>query len=267
MKYLVIALILVSCTKQARQQLAPEDEVGQPKIPLDKELFNEAKDRQYKKTPKGWLNPNNPHYQPNDTTNPPPPPPPPTANKTVFFLDFDGFGNMTFWGNPAVSNSGLTQEQIAATVDEVKLNWKIFLDSVEITTDSTRFFSTPKGKRMRCVITKDAWYGVVGGVAYVNSYHWLDDTPCWAFTSQLQFNPVYTGRAISHELGHTVGLRHQSLIVDGIITEYNPGGCPLACGECPIMGLPYYEPLARWWVGYNSALQFQDDKQIINANL
>lgn len=267
---LVCALVLViaSCTKQARQPLAPEDEVVQPKLPRDVVLENKERDAYFKKIPKGWNNPNNPHYQPPDDTTQPPPPPPPTDIKSVLFIDMDGqtiSNNNWNVGLPIVcNNSGLSLDQQTTLFNEVKEDFSIFSDVI-VTTDSNVFYSTQRGKRMRCIVTTSyEWFGYVGGVAYINSYSWLDDTPCFVFTPGLSYNGIYSGRAVSHELGHTLGLRHQSEWLNGtLVTEYYDGG---SSPDAPIMGLPYYKQIARWWEGYNSVFQWQVDIDIINAN-
>ena len=74
----------------------------------------------------------------------------------------------------------------------------------------------------------------------------------------------YTAEAISHEVGHTLGLSH-----DGRITPsegYYAGHGSGDTGWAPIMGVGYYQNLSQWSKGeYASANNTQDDLQIITT--
>ncbi|MCA9264649.1 MAG: hypothetical protein KDA60_12400, partial [Planctomycetales bacterium] len=54
------------------------------------------------------------------------------------------------------------------------------------------------------------WYGAsAGGVAYYNSFNWNTDTPVFVFEAQLGNGAEkYTAEAVSHEVGHSLGLAH-----------------------------------------------------------
>nr|MBA3480381.1 proprotein convertase P-domain-containing protein [Pirellulales bacterium] len=109
------------------------------------------------------------------------------------------------------------------------------------------------------------WFGSsAGGVAYVGSFDWNSDTPCFVFEEQLaNGNEKYTAEAASHEIGHTLGLSH-----DGTSSaEYYQGHGSGATGWAPIMGLGYYQELTQWSNGqYPSATQTQDDLAIITGS-
>ena len=93
-----------------------------------------------------------------------------------------------------------------------------------------------------------------GGVAYIGSLAWPTSTPCFVFPAQLGNGEAkYTAEAVSHEVGHTVGLNH-----DGVIggTEYYGGHGDWA----PLMGPGYYEANTQRRKGvYPNASNTQDD--------
>src|SRR4029079_4313605 len=74
----------------------------------------------------------------------------------------------------------------------------------------------------------------------------------------------YVGDAVSHEVGHSLGLQHQS--------QYSSTGAKLAeyyagpgDGTAPIMGHGYSAPLSRWWYGTSSlgSTIMQNDMAVI----
>ena len=73
----------------------------------------------------------------------------------------------------------------------------------------------------RVVISpSSSWFGNYGGVAYISSFIWPSDTPCFVFSNNLANAEKYVADAASHETGHTLGLNH-----DGTTTgeEYYAG--------------------------------------------
>ncbi|MBA3485329.1 MAG: hypothetical protein H0T51_26340, partial [Pirellulales bacterium] len=108
------------------------------------------------------------------------------------------------------------------------------------------------------------WFGSsAGGVAYVGSFSWNTDTPCFVFEEQLaNGNEKYTAEAAAHEVGHTLGTSH-----DGTSTQsYYEGHGSGATGWAPIMGLSYYEEISQWSRGeYPGANETQDDLAIITG--
>jgi len=102
-----------------------------------------------------------------------------------------------------------------------------------------------------------------GGVAYIGSFDWNSDTPAFVFSENLFGSEKNVAEAISHETGHTVGLRH-----DGTNPpngeEYYQGHGSGATGWAPIMGVGYYESLVQWSKGeYPDANRTEDDLAII----
>ena len=109
------------------------------------------------------------------------------------------------------------------------------------------------------------WYGnSAGGVAYYNSFNYSTDTPTFVFEAQLgNGNEKYTAEAISHEVGHSLGLGH-----DGTSgTTYYSGQGSGETGWAPILGNGYTKNLTQWSRGeYSGANNTQDDLAMITGN-
>lgn len=175
----------------------------------------------------------------------------------VIFLDFDGHTvDNTAWnaGGPIFCGaSGLTNTQITEIFNRVAEDYRPF--NVNITTDSTKYLAAPITNRMRVVITvSSSWYGSAGGVAFVGSFTWGDDTPCFVFSALLGYSTKNVTEAASHEAGHTLGLYHQSTYNASCVktSEYNSGQGTGEIGWAPIMGVGYYQNLTLWNNGPNS---------------
>jgi len=111
----------------------------------------------------------------------------PGAVATIF-LDFDGqYVNSSVWNSAmpiSCAPSGMTDAQITEAFYRVSEDYRPFV--INITTDSTVFLAAPLTSRMRVIITPtSSWCPGVGGVAYVGSFTWGDDTPCFVFCDQL----------------------------------------------------------------------------------
>jgi hypothetical protein len=174
-------------------------------------------------------------------------------------LDFDGhYVSGTPWnnGNPiSAAPSGMSDAQIQETWEVVSEDFRPF--HLNITTNEAVFNSYPKTMRMRCIITptNTAAPGA-GGVAYIGSFNWNDDTPCWVFV----LGGKSSGEAASHEVGHTFGLGH-----DGR-TNPNEGYFAGHGDWAPIMGVGYYENVTQWSRGeYNYANNTEDDLAKISS--
>lgn len=195
------------------------------------------------------------------------------SSSNVLFLDFDGHVvEGTSWNyGPAIvcDPSNLSTDQMISIFHRVAEDYRPF--TLNVTTDSTKYMAAPANRRMRVVLTtSSSWYGQSGGVAYVNSFSWGDNTPCFVFTELLGYNTKYIAEATSHELGHTLGLRHQSAYdaVCNKTSEYNPGKGTGEIGWAPIMGVSYYKNMTLWNYGANpfGCQAYQDDLSIITSS-
>lgn len=189
----------------------------------------------------------------------------------VVFLDFDGHtvsGTSWNYSGPIYCGaSGLTDVQITTVFNRVAEDYRPF--NVNITTDSTKYFAAPANRRMRVILTVNyEWYGSAGGVAFVGSFTWGDNTPCFVFTSLLG-TLKKIGESASHEAGHTLGLYHQSTYDANCvkISDYNYGQGAGEIGWAPIMGVGYYQNLTLWNNGPNSfgCNNIQSDLDVITT--
>ncbi len=194
------------------------------------------------------------------------------TSSSVIYLDFDGqYVANTMWNvngpiNAAPAN--LTPEEISLVFQRVVADFSPF--NVIVTTDEAVYNAGNPAKRMRVVITDSwEWYGQAGGVSYLNSFTWGNNTPCFVFSSLLAYSVKKVAEACSHEAGHTLGLRHQSVYDEnGIkLSEYNWGQGSGEIGWAPIMGAAYGLNLSLWHNGPNSisATTMQDDVAKIAA--
>lgn len=195
------------------------------------------------------------------------------ASNAVIFLDFDGqIVEGTSWngsGPLICGGSNLTTTQITEIFNRVAEDYRPF--TVNVTTDSSVYQAAASTKRTRVILTtSSSWYGAAGGVAYINSFSWGDNTPCFVFTALLGYNTKYISEAASHEAGHTLGLRHQSSYdaVCNKTSEYNAGNGSGEIGWAPIMGVGYYRNMTLWNYGANpyGCTIYQDDLSIITSS-
>ena len=187
----------------------------------------------------------------------------------VAYLDMDG---QIVSGTQWLSGGTITAGGIASSFTQAQMTeiWRRTAEDyspfqINVTTDEAVYLAAPTNRRIRCIITPDnEWYGAAGGVAYINSFTWTGDTPCWVFSDQLANTARYIAEACSHEIGHTLGLLH-----DGRISPsegYYQGHGSGEVGWAPIMGVGYYQLLVQWSRGeYLSANNKEDDLAIITT--
>jgi len=190
------------------------------------------------------------------------------APATVY-LDFDGAEvDGTLWnehGKILAEPSGLSPASITWIHKMIADHFKLF--NLNITTDPEVYQRAPVKQRMRVIITTDgSWYGPVSGVSAIGSFTWGDDTPAWVFMDAVSNNPAYIASAATHQIGHTLGLQHQSVYdsYGSMITELSGGESNIFSNEAPLMGIPFYKQ-ADWKDGHPStgAQNIQSDTAVI----
>ncbi|MEO6404188.1 MAG: T9SS type A sorting domain-containing protein [Ferruginibacter sp.] len=175
----------------------------------------------------------------------------PSSSYTIY-LDFDGQPVQSSSWNGGVAftclPSGMNDAQITEIFNRVSEDYRPF--NINITTEETKFLSAPLTKRIRIIITPtSAWRPGVGGISYVGSFTWGDDTPGFVFCDRLGPNyPKYVAECCTHESGHTVGLSHQSSYDNtcALTATYNLGVGTGETSWAPVMGNSYYKNMTTW---------------------
>jgi len=178
----------------------------------------------------------------------------------VLYIDYRG-GYTATWGGITYAKPSVTNAQIRDVWLRVAEDFLPF--SINVTTDIMVYQAAPETSRQRviCTPTTTAAPGA-GGVAYLNSWNWSGDTPCWSFYS----TGKNAAEVIAHEAGHTLSLSH-----DGRTTPaeaYFAGQGSGTVGWAPIMGVGYYQPVTQWSRGeYTNANNQEDDlARIVSRN-
>jgi hypothetical protein len=183
----------------------------------------------------------------------------PSSSK-VIYLDFDGnTTTRTSWnsasigssfyspaydidGNPAIfSKEELSR--IQQIWQRVAADFAPF--DVDVTTQAPptdwliKSNSTDPNYGIRAVITS---YGpsssVAGGIAIANSFNAATDTPCFIYNKSL----TGVAEAISHEVGHSLGLSHDGTSSNAYYYGHGSGETSWA----PIMGVGYNKNVTSW---------------------
>ena len=195
-----------------------------------------------------------------------------TTSANVILLDFNGqVVSGTSWnvnGDITCAPANLTDAEISVIFQRIATDYIPF--NVIVTTDETVYAKANPYKRIRVIVTESwEWYGKAGGVSFLNSFTWGDNTPCFVFSSLLNYNLKNIAEACSHEAGHTLGLRHQAAYdANGVkLSEYNWGAGSGEIGWAPIMGAGYNQNLTLWHNGPNSisSTTLQNDIDIISG--
>ncbi|MFN0125620.1 MAG: PKD domain-containing protein [Verrucomicrobiales bacterium] len=184
---------------------------------------------------------------------------------------YDTDGNLTFFSATELANIQDIWHRVAE-------DYSAF--DVDVTTQDpgleslrkTNSTDTAYGIRVCIGGSSSDWYGAsAGGVAYLGSFSWSSDTPCYVFEAQLgNGHPKYVAEAASHEAGHTVSLRHDGRTDDPATTtvneakEYYEGHGNWA----PIMGVGYYRDVVQFSRGeYAFANNTEDDLTLMRNHM
>lgn len=192
---------------------------------------------------------------------------------SVIMLDFDGYTvSNTIWNaftDIVCAPANLTTEGMSIVYNRILNDYSPF--NVTVTTDEAVYNNASPSKRMRVIFTESwEWFGQAGGAAFPGTFGMTNNTPCFVFTSLLNYNTKSIAEAGSHEMGHTLGLMHQSAYNGpSLINEYNYGIGSGQAGWAPIMGCAYYRNISTWHngatnSGYNSS---QDELSMITSKL
>ncbi len=195
----------------------------------------------------------------------------------VIYLDCDGETvDDPAWnfGSPIVAApSGLDAAQIEQVRRRVAEDYRPF--RISVTTSRARYDAALPNQRMRCILTakltadnqpesdnSDWFFPRAAGVAFL--FSWAEagvgdataDVPCWIMSGRYSAtNRVMNiAFAVSHEVGHTLGLSHDGLSDDGLkhfdgshaYQEYYFGRGSGTTGWGPIMGAPYDRAVTQW---------------------
>jgi hypothetical protein len=192
------------------------------------------------------------------------------ASRATVFLDFDGHtvaGTSWNWNGPFYClPAGLSAAAVNEIFTRVAEDFRPF--NLNITTDSADYLAAPVRQRIRMIITPTSnWYGPAGGVSYVGSFTWGDGTPGFIFNELLGNNAKYISEAMAHEIGHTLGLQHQSTYDANCnrLVEYSGGQGNGEISWAPIMGVGYYKNVTTWHLGPNAGgcNTIQNDMNVI----
>jgi hypothetical protein len=210
----------------------------------------------------------------------------PGATKTIY-LDFNGHTTSGTWWNEGFTNgASFTSPSFStdgssafsdAELERIQLIWQRVSEdfapfNVNVTTQDPGTAAIVKSGTgdttwgVRAVIggSYSDWFGQSsGGVAYLNTFGSSVDQGVFIFSNNLGNGEKAVAEAISHEVGHSLGLSHDGTSSVGYYEGHGSG----ATGWAPIMGVGYYRELTQWSKGeYPGANQRQDDLAIITSS-
>lgn len=191
----------------------------------------------------------------------------------VVYLDFDGhYVQSAAWNSGNAINclpGTFNTAQITEVFKRVAEDYSIF--KINITTDSTKYLAAPITQRIRIILTRTSYFvsAGTGGIAYMNSFVWGDDTPGFVFLDP-NATAKFAAEAASHEAGHSLGLAHQSVYAtDCSYSNYNYGQGSGEIGWAPIMGFSIDRTFSTWNNGECSldCGMLQNDISVISSKI
>jgi hypothetical protein len=210
----------------------------------------------------------------------------PNATAKIY-LDFNGHTTTgTYWNSwiapgknivtPAYSLDADTATFNDAELTAIEQIWQRVAEdyapfNVDVTTVAPANYNAKTAIRVAIGGSASDWYGSgAGGVAFVGSWSWSGDIPAFVFENNLGGNIKNVAEAISHEVGHTLNLKHQSTYdsTGKRTQEYNSGSGNGETSWAPVMGVGYNKSLTTWHNGTNSnsSTSYQDDMSVIASS-
>jgi hypothetical protein len=189
--------------------------------------------------------------------------------KGVIYVDFDGesVSDPDWNGGRAINAAPMNfaADEVAQVLAISAQDYASF--DVTFTTDRALYNATAVGARMRVIVTPtDTAAPGSGGVAYIDSWSgagnggFKTDAVCWVFNQSVRS----VAEALSHELGHTLGLNHDGQTNGNEYYTGHGGGMTTPTSWAPIMGVGYSRRLVQWSKGeYARANNTEDDLAII----
>lgn len=151
------------------------------------------------------------------------------SGATVIYLNFwgatvTGTNWNVYQSTLTITDAGLSQAEIDAVVSRVTNDLDTF--NVVVTTDQKVYDAAPATKRIHVLITQyNEFYGSgAGGVAERNSL-FSGKAIVFVFSKLYGYNTHKIAATAKHEVGHTIGARHDVDCVNGVITNGYKYGC------------------------------------------
>ena len=211
----------------------------------------------------------------------------PSATKTIY-LDFNGhiLPAGSAWANGYNGGSAIKAPAWSLDADTTTFSdaersiiqgiWQRVAEDfapfdVNVTTEDrgeaylTRSSSSDQVYGTRALISPIGSYFGGGGIAYVDVFDYVGDTykPALIFPENLSNNEKYIAEAVTHEVGHNLGLDHDGTSTTGYYQGHGSG----TTGWASIMGVGYYQQLTQWSKGeYSGANNKEDDLSLITTN-
>lgn len=192
----------------------------------------------------------------------------------TIYLDFNGHTQSSWgqWSNaitPVYSRDADRTTFSSTELSSIQEIWaRVSEDfapfNVNVTTVQPPSFADRVAVRVAIGGNWSDWFGQqAGGVAYVGSFANSAPNTAYVFSDALGMgNPRYVAEAVSHEVGHTLGLSHQATWSGNtLVDEYSSGTSAWA----PVMGVGYNSARTTWHNGTtsNGPSSYQDEMAII----
>ena len=214
------------------------------------------------------------------------------SSKRKIYLDFNGHTTSgTAWNvsygvdpiiSPAYDTDGAPGTFSTTELTAIQNIWRRVAEDyaafdVDVTTEEptaeqmTRSSTSDLTYGTRALITKNFTAGTAsgdcgcGGFAYVGVFDATSEAnkPAFIFQDKLGNAEKSIAEAVSHEVGHNLGLSHDGTTTVGYYQGHGAG----ATGWAPIMGVGYYKELVQFSKGeYLNANNKEDDYLVMQNN-